>query len=211
MRGKDEIDGLNDRERIFVAELLADRAMSGTQAAIRAGYSPASAMTQASKLLHRPKVAAYIEAGIREREERTGVTADRVVLELARIAFATPAEVASWSDDGMIMLRSDDLDANALAAIKEIKATRTVRRGKDGSETETTDKRVVMHDKLGALDLLARHTGVVKPVGNIVYEDHSQVAALNVAVTPEQWADALKHMAPLIGKLPKAPQVIEGE
>lgn len=46
--------GMNERQRAFVREYLAD--FNATQAAIRAGYSKTSAYSQASDLLRKPEI-----------------------------------------------------------------------------------------------------------------------------------------------------------
>lgn len=69
----------------FVSEYLVD--LNGTQAAIRAGYAPKSAHVTASKLLKTPKVKGALDAAMAERAKRTEVTADRVIQEIARLAF----------------------------------------------------------------------------------------------------------------------------
>jgi phage terminase small subunit len=50
------------QRRKLVREYLRD--LNGTRAAIRAGYAPASAASQASEILRSPKVAAAIDAGL---------------------------------------------------------------------------------------------------------------------------------------------------
>src|SRR3954466_9694923 len=89
---------LNDRQARFVAEYLVD--LNATQAAIRAGYSPASARTQAADLLTNPNISAAIAEAQAARSRRTEVTADRVVLELARVAFGDPRRRTSGGPAG---------------------------------------------------------------------------------------------------------------
>lgn len=50
---------LNDKQRRFVDEYLVD--LNATQAAIRAGYSPKTAGSQAFDLLKKPEIHEYIE------------------------------------------------------------------------------------------------------------------------------------------------------
>jgi hypothetical protein len=80
-----------DRVSVFVREYLVD--LNGRQAAIRAGYSPQSARCTASELLARPDVAALVAAAMKERSERTGITADRVLERFWAIATADPNEL----------------------------------------------------------------------------------------------------------------------
>ena len=74
------------RERLFIDEYLVD--MKGTQAAIRAGYKPSSARVIASQLLTKLNIHAALEVGFEERQRRTQITADKALLELARLAFS---------------------------------------------------------------------------------------------------------------------------
>jgi hypothetical protein len=79
---------LTPKQRAFVLEYLKDR--NATQAAIRAGYSEASAYSQASELLKNPKVAEFLaqqEAELkRDLRER--------FMEEAEMAFETVVKIA---------------------------------------------------------------------------------------------------------------------
>ena len=86
------------------------------------------------------------------REARTQVDGDRVIRELARIAFADPSRVAHWGPDGVTLRDSDDLSADDKAAVKWISV---------GGRKGATAQRFDMHDKLAALDILARLTGLM--------------------------------------------------
>jgi phage terminase small subunit len=79
-------DGLNARQRLFVAE-YAIRS-NGTDAAIRAGYSKHTAVTQGSTLLRNPNVARAVEKAQLRRLKRIDITGDRVLEELGKIAFS---------------------------------------------------------------------------------------------------------------------------
>ncbi|SCM82395.1 Terminase small subunit (fragment) [uncultured Sporomusa sp.] len=82
---------LNARHKRFVTEYLED--LNGTQAAIRAGYSPRTAAEQAARLLTNVKVQEAIQEAMKKREERTEVKADRVVLELWNTVTADANEI----------------------------------------------------------------------------------------------------------------------
>ena len=136
---------LNDRQRLFVDEYLID--LNATRAAIRAGYSPKSATTDGPRLLENAGIRACIDKKLAERSRRTGVNADRVVLELARIAFADITRVAG--SDGQIMPDAQEDDRAAIASIK-------VRKMADSSE----EREARMYDKNRALELLGKHLGL---------------------------------------------------
>lgn len=77
---------LTEKQKRFVEEYIID--LNGAQAAIRAGYSPKTACCIASENLAKPAIQAALQQAIQERSKRTEVTADRVLEELAAVAFA---------------------------------------------------------------------------------------------------------------------------
>lgn len=153
-QGEDHADStapLTERQRRFAEEYLVDGI--GAQAAIRAGYSPNGADVTAARLLGNDRVRALVRAGQAARSRRLEITADRVLLELARLAFGDMRELASWSPDGLTLIDSLELSDGAAAAVAEIKETRTQ------AGTTLTVKR---YDKPKALELLCRHLGLLE-------------------------------------------------
>ncbi len=141
---------LNERQARFVAEYLLD--LNATQAAIRSGYSAATANQIGARLLANVKVAAAIAEAQAARSRRTEVTADRVVLELARIAFGDPRRVMSWGPGGVTLRGSGELSDEEAAIVAEASQTVTENGG---------TIRLKVCDKLGALRLLAQHLGML--------------------------------------------------
>ena len=76
---------MTKKQKRFVEEYLID--LNATQAAIRAGYSPKTANEQGARLLANVSISHAVAKAEAERSKRTGINADRVVKELARIAF----------------------------------------------------------------------------------------------------------------------------
>ena len=68
---------LTPKQEMFVREYLVD--LNGTQAAIRAGYSPKTANEQASRLLANVNVAPFIQAGMNKRAQDVEITATYVL------------------------------------------------------------------------------------------------------------------------------------
>jgi hypothetical protein len=66
--------------------------LNATQAAIRAGYSPRTAAQIGYANLRKAEISAAIADACRKLSERTQATADRVITELAKIAFANMAD-----------------------------------------------------------------------------------------------------------------------
>lgn len=142
---------LPDQQERFCQEYLID--LNATAAAGRAGYSDPNYGRQ---LIAKPNVSARIADLMGEREKRTGVTADRVINELALIAFSNLDDYAEWGGDvdGGNVLRlkpSRQLTRAQKAVIKSIRHTR--KRGKTDEDT----LEIVREDKLSALDKLAKH------------------------------------------------------
>src|SRR5690349_2222505 len=81
---------LTPRQQRFVDEYLID--LNGTQAAIRAGYSPKAANEIAAENLAKASVKARVDRAIAHRVNRVHVKQDRVVQELLRIALANPSQ-----------------------------------------------------------------------------------------------------------------------
>lgn len=178
---------LTAKQQAFVTEYLVD--LNATQAAIRAGYSEKNADKIGSELLGKTGVAEAVQAALNERAKRTEITADRVIAELAAIAFADLTDVAAWSEDGELnMLASHQLSREASAAIKEVFSTTSTVTFDNGDERSTVYKKLKQHDKLKALELLGRHLGMFKrdvdvnvTVGITVGKLHELAASAEVA------------------------------
>ena len=80
-----------EQER-FVHEYLVD--VNATQAAIRAGYSKKTAQEQSSRLLSNVMVSEAIAKGMQALAEKTGVTAEKVIAELALIGFSNMLDLS---------------------------------------------------------------------------------------------------------------------
>lgn len=84
-----ERGALTPKQERFVHEYLVD--MNATQAAIRAGYSEKTAQEQSSRLLSNVMVSQAIAKGKQTLAETTGVTAKKVIAEMAKIGFSKSA------------------------------------------------------------------------------------------------------------------------
>lgn len=139
---------MTKKQKRFVEEYLID--LNATQAAIRAGYSPDTAKSIGSENLTKPDLQARIAKAMAERSKRTGVNADRVVMELAKIAFVNAGDVI----DAETATLKPDAAKEDTAAIQSVKVKTF---GEDGLERE-----IKMADKLKALELLGKHLGMFK-------------------------------------------------
>jgi|SRR5208282_3260351 len=149
---------LTPRQARFVEEYLID--LNGRQAAIRAGYSPNAAEVQASRLIRNAKVTAAVNDAMQERSKRTGITADRVVTELARLAFSNISDFIEMRSDGSVHIDLSRATRDRAAALHEVTVDEyTEGRGEVGRKVRRI--RIRLHDKKNALDALARHLGMV--------------------------------------------------
>lgn len=169
---------LTEKQKRFCDEYLID--LNATQAAIRAGYSPKGMNKRVTRMMANEGIMNYIQQHMKDREKRTEITQDKVLKELAAIAFSNGSNYAkvvekkAYNEKGepiideetgqqltykvVDMVLTDDLsdiDKKAIASIK---------RGKNGIEVSTCDK-------VRALELLGRHLGMftnkVEVSGNV--------------------------------------------
>lgn len=138
---------LTAKQKRFCDEYLID--LNATQAAIRAGYSPRTAEQAASRLLTIVKVSDEIAREMAERSKRTGINQDRVVKELAKLAFVNIADVVDL-ENATVRISATDED---LACIQSVK----IKPSEFGTERE-----IKLYDKKASLELLGRHLGMFK-------------------------------------------------
>ena len=140
---------INEKQKRFVDEYLVD--LDATKAAIRAGYAPKTAAQAGYKLVHKSLVSAAIAREEAARSRRTGITADRVLRELARIAFVDPAKIINM--DTAEVLKDATVDDRAVISGVRVKIMIS-------EACNMTEREVKFYDKLKALDILARHLGL---------------------------------------------------
>lgn len=145
---------LTAKQERFVQEYLID--LNATQAAIRAGYSGKGAEVRGSELLRNRKVAEAVQAAMAAREQRTHITQDRVLQELARIAFFDIRRL--YNSDGTLK-RPDQWDEETAAALSGIDV---VEMGGGEDHVPLFTKKAKVFDKTSALTLAMRHLGMLK-------------------------------------------------
>lgn len=159
---------LPPKQRRFVQEHLVD--LNATQAAIRAGYSAKTADVQGPRLLGNVRIQEAIQEAMSRREKRTEITADRVLNELAKIAFSDLTDFVEFGPDGIKIRPSDKVDGAVLSEVSEMIT-------KGASVTS-----VKLHSKMKALELLCKHLGLAP-------EKH-QLSGPNGG--PIEWVDLVK-------------------
>ena len=141
---------LTPKQKIFADEYLIDlNATRAYKVAYPRVRNEETAAAAGARLLRNVKVAAYISERMQERQKRTEVTQDRVIEELAAIAFAKATDFVQISHGNVILTDTSKLSENQIKAIAGIKE------GKNGIELK-------LNDKEKALELLGRHLGMFK-------------------------------------------------
>ena len=141
---KEEGKSLSVRERAFVRAYVAGETQgSALPSARAAGFGPADTGA-GSKLLGRPHVKAEIVRLLAQQDIR----AERVLAELSLVAFSDMGNYARWGPDGVSLKPSEELSDLARVAVAEVSETKS----KDGGSLKFK-----LHDKLGALNTLAKH------------------------------------------------------
>lgn len=137
----------------FIEQYVID--WNGTKAAIRAGYSKNGAAQQASELLRMGKVAAEIRKRRAEMANRYGITADKVMRELALCAFASAKD---FIGPGNSFIPISDMTDEEAAAIAEV----TIEEFTDGRSDKRHVRRTKykMVPKRDALELLGKNLGL---------------------------------------------------
>ncbi len=141
---------MTEKQKIFADEYLID--LNATRA-YRVAYPSVkkekTAAQAGSRMLRNVKVQKYIADRMQERQKRTEITQDRVLEELAAIAFARATDYAEVKDECVRIKDTDSLTD------QQIKAIAGIKEGKFGIELK-------LNDKEKALELLGRHLGMFK-------------------------------------------------
>jgi len=163
----EEEKGLTDFEEACCREYIAN---GGNQsAAFRAHnaksmkWTDASVWNRASQLFARPHVKAYLNE-LREKvqqvaAEKFDITVERVLQELARVAFGDIRKM--FSADGKLLLPVD-LDDDTAATIASMDVV-TFTHGEEGGDSVEFTHRYKKCDKLKAIEMLARHLQMFTP------------------------------------------------
>ena len=152
---KKEAAKLTPRQQMFCREYVID--LNATQAAIRAGYSAKTADVAGPRLLGNVRVAELIQTLMDKRSERVGITADAVLAEIAKMAFANMQDYTSVEGDS-IRPNMSRVTRDQMAAIQEFTVDVRREKGSDGSVGDEIEKlRFKLADKKASLELLGRH------------------------------------------------------
>lgn len=144
---------LSHKEKVFVEEYLKD--LDAKRAALAAGYSKTIAKTRSyqwvSKSELKPRVYNAITVAMKKRSQRNEISADRVLQEIARLAFSDIRKAVSFGPDGVVIKQDTDIDDDTAACISEV--------SENVSESGGSRK-IKLYSKEKALEQLAKHLGL---------------------------------------------------
>lgn len=163
---------MTEKQKIFADEYLIDlNATRAYKAAYPAVKKDETAAQAGSRLLRNVKVSKYVSERIQKRQERTEITQDMVIRELAAIAFSNTTDYAKViekdavtevdgnmepvldPDGNPVKYRTVELELTENLTQEQRSALAVIKKGRDGYEVKP-------YDKLKALELLGKHLGM---------------------------------------------------
>lgn len=212
---------LSERDRLFIHEYLVD--LNPKEAALRAGYAKATAITHAYIWVARregpnakPLVFDAVQRALASRVQKADDTTQRILDELKAIAFVNTSDVVEWGqrelmigfDDEGRKLPPDQLPdavvvrtekAPFVAPLDSRDLPPHVRAAvSEVSLTRDGGLRIKLHDKNAALDKLARMHAMYKDqmalTGPGGVPLPGTVVNITTAMTPQQAAEAYADM-----------------
>lgn len=188
---------LTEKQKIFVNEYLIDlNATRAYKVAYKSCKKDETAAVNGNRMLRNAKVKEYINKRMKDREQRTEITQDKVLEEIAKIAFANGTDFAKVVTKSF-MKPVLDKEGNPTGEEKEVfykdveiedtenmpedkrKAISAIKQTKFGISIESCDK-------VRALELLGKHLGMftdkVEHSGAIANE-------INITIDGEDYGD----------------------
>ncbi len=140
---------MTDKQKIFCLEYLTD--LNATQAAIRAGYSKKTARQIGQENLTKLDILDEIQKQQKVRINRLELKGENVIKQLSDIAFSDITDIVNIvtveNETKLVFTETKELSKSQRAGIANL----TI--GKDGIKVQ-------LHDKISALDKLAKHLGL---------------------------------------------------
>jgi len=145
---------MTPKQQRFVDYYLSN-GFNATDAAKSAGYSEKSAYSQGQRLLKHVEVKKAVEKKQSNLRKNTKVKAEKIIAELAKIAFSNIKDIADWESASVRFKSSEDIPDEIAACIQEISEHSTQTQF-GGSQT----LRLKLYDKQRALEMLGKYLGL---------------------------------------------------
>jgi len=143
------VSKLTPRQRVFCDHYLIT--LSAKESALEAGYAKKNAAIIGAMNLNKKHIKEYISFKMDERSKRTDITADRVIQEISKLAFAKISDIAEVTNDGVVLKDLSNIDISCISEAYEVSTSK-----------DNKNVRVKIHDKTKNLELLGKHLGIFK-------------------------------------------------
>ena len=151
---------LTEKQKRFCDEYLID--FNATRAYKTVYYTckkDDTARANSSRLLTKANIQEYIQNKVQELQNNNKITKQKIIDELAKIAFA---DIRNFYNDNGALKNIKDLDDDAAGAILSVE-TFEEHSGYGADKEKIGDtKKIKLSDKKGALELLGKHLGIFK-------------------------------------------------
>lgn len=150
---------LTHKQERFVEEYLVD--LNAARAAVRAGYSKKTANKIGYNNLQNPDIQAGIEEGRKALSERTNITQDRIMGELAKVGFSDLTQALTPHGT---LLHPEDWGEEVKGFVKTVKVKKqpSGEYDEDGKPILVDVQEIQAWDKLSALEKMGKHLGMFK-------------------------------------------------
>ncbi len=183
MAGKSKTSGLTHNQQIFVDQYVIDR--NATRAYFKAYPNVKKTRTAeqaGSRLMRNVKVDAAIKEALAEQQERTKITADKVLKEMGRLAFS---DVRKLFDEDGNFKSLQDLDDDTAKAVSSVEVA-TVGSG----DSVEYVKKVRFWDKNKPLENLGKHFQLFVDRMKHGFDEKSLETILSAL--PDEYAEAVR-------------------
>ena len=146
---------LTDRQEKFCKEYITDH--NATQAAIRAGYSKKTAGAIGTENLSKPSIQKRLAQLTKPITKKLEITAEKVLTELSHLAFSNIKPFIDKEGNIVPIHKLKDSETAAISSLDVDEITAGVAKVSIG-----TSKKMKLHSKLKALELLGSHLSLFK-------------------------------------------------
>lgn len=178
------------RQLTFIGEYC--KSKNGVKAATKAGCPKDSAGQQAYKWLKNPQISAEIDRRLTKTATKLEITAERVLAELAKLAFFDPRKMFNSDGSPKQIL---DLDDETAACVAGLEVNELFEGDGDQKHAYGLIKKIKLCDKRAALVDLGKHlelfTDKVKVSGTVTMESHTD-DELKFFVKNGRWPEGTK-------------------
>lgn len=161
------------KRRFFCEQYVADAGLNGRIAAIKAGYSKATAAQQAWKLLQDPVILTYIDKLKKQRSDRVQVDADYVLQQLHAI---DQMDIIDIIEDDMTLKPLSVWPPTWRRYLNGFELAELFEGQGDVRKMMGVLKKIKWVDKLRNLELLGKHVEVGAFADRLIEEDAASLA-----------------------------------